>query len=73
VFTLAVINPVESARLALLADLQPDLATFGPVGFYVANRVGPTALYAIGVAWPAFVGILAWSIAYLGFRRTDHI
>ena len=73
VFTLAVINPVESARLALLADLQPDLSTFGPVGFYVANRVGPATLFAIGVAWPAFVGILAWAIAYLGFRRTDRI
>jgi ABC-2 type transport system permease protein len=73
VFTLAVINPVESARLALLADLQPDLATFGPVGFYLANRIGGPALFAIGVVWPALVGILAWWIAYLGFRRTDRI
>jgi len=73
VFTLAMINPVESARLALLADLQPDLSTFGPVGFYAANRVGSTALFAIGVAWPAIVGIAAWTLAYLGFRRTDRI
>lgn len=71
VFTLAAINPVESARLAMLADLQPELSSFGPVGFYLANRVGATALFVIGVAWPAVVGILAWSIAYLGFRRTD--
>jgi hypothetical protein len=73
VFTLAMMNPVEAARLALLADLQPDLATFGPVGFYAANRVGGAALFAIGVAWPAVVGIASWSIAYLGFRRTDRI
>jgi len=73
VFTIAVLNPVEAARLALLADLQPDLSTFGPVGFYLANRIGGGALFAIGIAWPAVVGILAWTIAYLGFRRSDRI
>jgi ABC-2 type transport system permease protein len=73
VFTLAMINPVEAARLALLSDLQPDLATFGPVGFYMANRVGNSALFALGVAWPAIVGIVAWLVACLGFNRSDRI
>lgn len=73
VFTLAIINPVEASRLALLSDLQPDLSTFGPVGFYMANRIGSSALFAIGLIWPACVGIGAWSIAYLGFRRSDRI
>lgn len=71
VFTLAALNPVESARLALLAHLQPDLATFGPVGFYLANRVGPTALFVIGLAWPTVVGVATWTLAYAGFRRRD--
>jgi len=73
VFTLAIVNPVETSRLALLSDLQPDLSTFGPVGFYMANRIGGGALFAIGLAWPAVVGIGAWGIAYLGFRRSDRI
>ena len=73
VFTLAVLNPVEAARLALLSHLQPELSTFGPVGFYLANRVGGGALFAIGVVWPAIVGLGAWTIAYLGFRRSDRI
>ncbi|CAN5881802.1 hypothetical protein BH11MYX3_BH11MYX3_18940 [soil metagenome] len=73
VFTLAVMNPVEAARLAMLSHLQPDLSTFGPVGFYLANRVGGSALFAIGVLWPALVGLGAWTIAYVGFRRSDRI
>ena len=73
VFTLAVINPVEAARLALLSDLQPELSTFGPVGFYLANRVGRAPLFALGVVWPALVGVGAWTIAFLGFRRSDRI
>ncbi len=73
VFTLAVLNPVEAARLALLSDLQLDLSTFGPVGFYLANRIGSSALFALGIAWPALVGIGAWTVAYLGFRRSDRV
>jgi ABC-2 type transport system permease protein len=73
VFTLAVVNPVEAARLAIISDLQPDLASFGPVGFYMANRVGSAALFAIGVTWPALVGVATWFVAYLGFVRSDRI
>lgn len=73
VFAIAVANPVESARLALLGHLQPDLGTYGPVGFYLANRIGTGALFAIGVAWPAVLGALTASIAYLRFRRSDRV
>ena len=73
VFTLAVVNPVESARLALLSDLQPDLSTFGPVGFYLANRIGAGTLFVIGIVWPTVVGLVSFAIAYLGFRRSDRI
>lgn len=73
VFTLALANPVEAARLALLSGIQPDLAAFGPVGFYAANRIGSGALFTFGVLWPAFVGIGSWGLAYWRFRRTDRI
>lgn len=73
VFVLAVANPVEAARLALLSSLQPDLAAFGPVGFYLANRIGAGALFALGVAWPVALGLVTWTVAYLGFARSDRI
>ena len=57
VFTLAALNPVQDARLALLSGLEPDLATLGLVGFYLAHKVGPDALYVLGVLWPALVGV----------------
>lgn len=73
VFVLAAANPVEAARLALLSSLEPELAAFGPVGFYLANRVGGAALFALGVAWPAAVGTFAAAAAYLAFRRSDRV
>jgi ABC-type transport system involved in multi-copper enzyme maturation permease subunit len=71
VFLLAALNPVEGARLALLSGLTPELSTLGPVGFYLANRVGGSALYALGVIWPTVLGLLSWALALGRFRRGD--
>jgi ABC-2 type transport system permease protein len=71
VFAIAAANPVEDARLALLSGVEPDLATLGPVGFYLSQHVGDGALYLIGVAAPLAWGSLAWLAALLHFRRAD--
>lgn len=71
VFLLAALNPVGSARLGLLSGLEPDLETLGPVGFYLANHLGPDLLHGIGVAWPAALGGGAWLAALQRFRRGD--
>lgn len=71
VFLLAVLNPVQDARLALLSALEADLATLGPVGFWIATRVGRGALLALGVGWPVAAGALAFAAALVRFRRDD--
>jgi ABC-2 type transport system permease protein len=71
VFTLAALNPVQDARLAMLSGFETDLATMGPVGFYLANHVGRTALFLLGVIWPFAVGAGTWGVAHAAFRRGD--
>ncbi len=71
VFILAALNPMQAARMALLSTAEPSLATLGPVGFYLANRIGSTALFAIGLVWPTLVGVGAWLIAWWAFCRGD--
>jgi Cu-processing system permease protein len=73
VFVLAAANPVQAARLAILSAAEPTLATLGPVGFYLANRVGEDALFALGAAWPALLGAGAWLTAWWSFRRGDAV
>ncbi|GAB4158160.1 MAG: ABC transporter permease subunit [Planctomycetota bacterium] len=73
VFALAVLNPVECSRLALLAAAQPELSSFGPVGFYVANRIGGSGMTAIGIGWPLLVGFAAWAFGLRTFRKSDLI
>ncbi|MBM4383515.1 MAG: ABC transporter permease subunit [Deltaproteobacteria bacterium] len=73
VFFLAALNPVECARLALLSGAQPDLATLGPVGFYLASELGPSLLFALGLAWPLAFGALAFAYAWRAFGRDDLI
>jgi ABC-type transport system involved in multi-copper enzyme maturation permease subunit len=71
VLVLACLNPVEAARVALLAGGEPDLATLGPVGFYLAERLGPAGLVGLGIGWPLALGALAFGLARERFRRDD--
>jgi ABC-type transport system involved in multi-copper enzyme maturation permease subunit len=73
VLVLAALNPVEAARVALLAGAEPDLATLGPVGFYLADRLGPTGLVALGVGWPLVFGGLALMHALRRYCRDDAV
>jgi len=71
VFILAALNPIEAARLALLSSAEQSLATLGPVGFYLAHRVGAPALLLLGCLWPFLLGAGAWGLALGRFRRQD--
>lgn len=73
VFALAAANPVQAARMALLASAEPTLATLGPVGFFLANRLGTDLLFALGIAWPALVGAGGCLVAWQSFRRGDAV
>ena len=71
VFVLAALNPVQDARLALLSAGQPELNTLGPVGFFLANRLGSGALLAIGIGWPSLLAAGCWLVTLGRFRRGD--
>lgn len=73
VFAVAAANPVETSRLALVASADPQLSVLGPVGFYLATRLGQTWLMVIGLAWPALVGLGSWALASHLFRRGDAV
>jgi ABC-2 type transport system permease protein len=71
VFILACLNPVQCARMALLSAAEPSLGVLGPVGFYLANHVGTNALFALGIAQPILIGLIAWTIGLRTFLRGD--
>lgn len=73
VFALAVLNPVESVRIALLSAVEPELASLGPVGFWVANRLGAPATLLVGLLWPLCFGAIAFSLALRRFGRGDRV
>lgn len=70
-FFLAALNPVQCARMALISGQDPELATFGPVGFFLAQRFGAGGLFALGIGWPVVAGTLAWLAGRARFRRGD--
>ena len=71
VFILSAGNPVQAARLALLSAVEPELSTLGPVGFFLANRLGANFLLLIGLGWPAVFGGTCLFVAARCFRSSD--
>ncbi len=71
VFVLTAANPVESARLALLSGVDPELTVLGPVGFWIANTLGPRATLWVGLAWPFMTGTAALGLALRRLNRSD--
>jgi len=71
VFGLAAANPVEAARIAILSGVDPDLSVLGPVGFWLANALGPRLALAVGVGWPLLLGTLALALARRNLARSD--
>lgn len=71
VFSLAALNPVESARIAILSGVDPELSVLGPVGFWLANTLGPRLALALGTGWPLAAGALALIAARRNLRRAD--
>lgn len=71
IFLLAALNPVEASRLALLSSAEQSLSVLGPVGFYLAHRIGASSLLLLGVLWPAVLGGLTWWLALRRFTRQD--
>lgn len=71
VFALAALNPVQDARLALLSGAEPELGTLGPVGFFLANRVGSLGLLVLGIVWPVVLGATCWGLARHRFEKGD--
>ncbi len=73
VFALSTINPVESSRIALISLTGKNLHTLGPVGFFLANKLGEKLVFAIGLLWPAILGLIAWIIGSIIFKEEDLI
>ena len=73
VFVLGAVNPVQAARLALLAGAEPELSVLGPVGHFLSTRLGPGPLLALGIGWPAAIGLGALAVAVRRFSRGDVI
>jgi ABC-type transport system involved in multi-copper enzyme maturation permease subunit len=56
VFLISALNPAEAARVGLLSSVDPELAALGPVGFWLANTLGPGLALAVAIGWPLAIG-----------------
>ncbi len=71
VFGLAVINPLQSGRVGMLAGIDPDLSVLGPVGTWAVSTLGANFTLAYGLLWPVVLGAMALGVARAVFVRRD--
>lgn len=71
VFLLAALNPSEAARIGILSSVDPELSVLGPVGFYIANTLGPSKALIVAIAWPFTLGTLGVLGALRAVCRRD--
>ncbi len=64
VFFASVLNPSEAARVGLLTSVDPELSALGPVGFWLANKLGAGMALAVAIGWPLALGAFgSWRAA----------
>jgi ABC-2 type transport system permease protein len=71
VFFLAILNPSEAARVGIFTSVDPELSVLGPVGFWLANTLGPAKALGVAIGWPLLLGTGALAIAGRRLRRCD--
>jgi ABC-2 type transport system permease protein len=71
VFALAAMNPAESTRIGILSGVDPELSVLGPVGFWLANTLGPRLALVVGAGWPLLVGTFALWCAERRIQKSD--
>ncbi|NOK03667.1 MULTISPECIES: hypothetical protein [Myxococcus] len=71
VFFVSSLNPSEVARVGILSSVDPELSALGPVGFWLANSLGPTLALVIAVGWPALLGVLTTWRAARNLAKAD--
>lgn len=67
-FELALINPLQVFKLAVLGTLQASLEVLGPAGLYATQTYGPWLAAIFGGALAAWI-VLPFTITYLLFTR----
>lgn len=73
IFLLSAVNPTEAARIGLLTSVDPDLSVLGPVGFWLANQLGPTVSLVVAITWPLLLGTLAAWRALANVETADAV
>lgn len=66
VVSLALLNPLQSFRMAAIALFDQELTVLGPVSYTIIEKIGINQLLSWAAIWPILLGLL---FALVGYRR----
>jgi len=62
---IAMINPMETFRIAAISLFDPQLTVMGPVAFYILDMMSQKIFVILSIVYPFLLGLF---FAFLGFR-----
>ncbi len=71
VFSLALLNPVQTFRIAAIALFDPVLSVIGPTSYFLLDAFGSGRIIAYALSYLGFIGLFFLLLGYLVFRRRD--
>jgi len=71
VVALALLNPLQVFRTASMMLFDPQLVLLGPSAYVILDHFGGNGYIVWALFYPALLGLVTASIAYLAFRKSD--
>ena len=68
---LALLNPVQITRVALLSGMESELSVLGPVGFFLVNKCSHSFLLFLSLFYPTLLGGGIGLLSHRAFCKGD--
>jgi len=71
IIAIALINPMETFRVAAISLFDPELTVMGPVAFYILDSVKQSIFILFSIVYPLLLGVIFAIGGFLVFKKRD--
>lgn len=71
IYTFAILNPIQTFRVASMSLFDPNLSVIGPAAYYILDIFGRKTFMLYSLLYPAVLGIICLILGYVAFAKKD--
>lgn len=73
IYTTAILNPIQTFRVASMSLFDPNLAVIGPAAYYILDTFGREIFIVYSFIYPTILGAVLLYLGYASFSKKDLI